>query len=133
MKTLRLVAPEPTEAELQAALMRRLTARGWLAVRINSGAFKTAHGHFFRSYIIAGMPTLGKTGKGGLGASAGFPDVLALKGDPTTGEIIARLFELKKRSEKCSEAQERFADFAQARGVGVEVVAGLCDLEKLTL
>lgn len=47
-------ALEPTEAKLQAALLERLHARGFIAVRVNSGAFRTTHGHFFRAYIVTG-------------------------------------------------------------------------------
>jgi hypothetical protein len=126
--------PEPSEAELQSALLRRLTLNGWLAVRINSGAHMTKHGHFFRAYLIHGMPQPTKNGRGAFGSSAGFPDVIALKGDPTRPEImIVRLFELKRAGGKLSDAQKQFREFARTRGVEVEIVEGLADLERLRL
>lgn len=133
MKTLKLTgAPEVPEHAIQTALIRCLMSRGWLAVRINSGCHKTASGAFFRSYIIAGMPSEGKTARGGLGASSGFPDVLALKGD-RRGGIRARLFEVKTQGGKPSPSQERFFDFAEARGVPVEIIEGMEALEGLEL
>jgi hypothetical protein len=139
MKTLRLTgAPDVPEREVQAALIRCLCARGWLVVRINSGCHKTATGAFFRSYLVAGMPSDGKTARGGLGASSGFADVLALKGDTrsepgTGGNVRARLFEVKAKGGKPSESQKRFFDFAQARGVPVEIIEGMEALETLDL
>ncbi len=121
MKTLRLSMPEPTESELQGALIRRLVRSGWLVVRVNSGAFKTEKGAFFRAYIVAG-----------LNVSSGFPDVLAVRAD-VFGNVCARLFEVKRRGGKRSEAQTRFADYALASGVRVEVVEGLDGLERLSI
>jgi len=121
MKTLRLSMPEPTESEIQGALIRRLVRAGWLVVRVNSGAFKTEKGAFFRAYIVAG-----------LNASSGFPDVLAVRAD-VFGNVCARLFEVKRRGGKRSEAQTRFADYALASGVRVEVVEGLDGLERLSI
>ncbi len=128
MKTLRLKVPEPSESEIQGALIRRLVRAGWLVVRVNSGAFKTEKGAFFRAYIVAG-----------LNASSGFPDVLAIRatqgeasGD-VFGNVCARLFEVKRRGGKRSEAQTRFADYALASGVRVEVVEGIDGLERLSI
>lgn len=122
IQTLRLTsAPEPSESEIQTALIRRLVRAGFVAVRVNSGAFKTANGAFFRAYTVAG-----------LNASSGFPDVLALRAD-NHGNICARLFEVKRRGGKRSEAQTRFADYALSSGVRVEVVEGLAALERLAL
>lgn len=124
MKALRLTgAPEPSESEIQTALIRRLLCAGWLVVRVNSGAFKTANGTFFRAYTVAG-----------LNASSGFPDVLALRSSGADGErAVVRLFEVKRRGGKRSEAQTRFADYALASGVRVEVVEGFAALERLAL
>lgn len=134
MKTLRLTgAPDVPEREIQAALIRCLCARGWLVVRINSGCHKTANGAFFRSYLVAGMPSAGKTAAGGLGASSGFPDVLALKGDGRSGIVRARLFEVKAKGGKPSDSQKRFFDFAETRGVAVEIIEGFESLETLDL
>lgn len=94
---------------------------GWLVVRVNSGAFKTANGAFFRAYTVAG-----------LNASSGFPDVLAIRADGF-GHVAARLFEVKKRGGKRSEAQTHFADYALSSGVRVEVVEGFGALERLDL
>lgn len=122
MKTLKLTAmPDASEKEIQNALISRLRARGWLVVRINSGAIKTAKG-FYRAYTVAGMA------RGG----AGFPDVLALKGDGRGG-IVARLFEVKARGNTVSDSQKRFAAFAGGCGVCVEVVTGWAGLETLEL
>jgi hypothetical protein len=115
MRTLKLQAPEPTEAAIQAALMRRLVAAGWLVVRINGSGFKDSRGQFVRSYFIAG-----------LNAASGFPDLLALRGDE------ARLFEVKRRGGELSSAQERFRDFAARRGIVVEVVEGQAGLEAVS-
>ncbi len=120
MKTLKLTAPEPTESDLQAALMRRLCMAGWVCVRVNGSGFKDHRGQFVRSYHVAG-----------LNASGGFPDVLALRGDGRGG-IEARLFELKRRGGRCSPAQERFHQFARSRGVHVGIVEGESDLEEVT-
>ena len=120
MKTLKLAAPEPTEGDLQAVLMRRLQRAGWLVVRVNGSGFRDGRGQFVRSYTVAG-----------LNASSGFPDVLALRSD-RCGGIEARLFEVKRRGGQCSEAQERFHVFAAARGVDVEIVEGEAALEEVT-
>jgi hypothetical protein len=114
-------APEPTEGEIQAALIRRLVRAGWLVVRVNSGAFKTSGGQWFRAYTVAG-----------LNASSGFPDVLAIRAD-VFGNVAARLFEVKRRGCKRSDAQTRFAAYALASGVRVELVEGLAGLERLSI
>ena len=115
-------ALEPTEAKLQAALLERLHARGFVAVRVNSGAFRTERGDFFRAYFVTGAPD----------KSAGFPDVLAMRARPgCTPEL--RLFEVKRRGGKRTPEQKRFAAFALARGIGVEVVTGAAGLEALEL
>ena len=122
-KVLKLTAaPEPTEAELQSALLLRLHRRGWVAVRVNSGARKTTNGGFFRAYIVTGAPD----------ASAGFPDVLAMRTRPGCAPEL-RLFEVKRRGGKRSDAQERFAAFALARGITVEVVARAAGLDALEI
>jgi len=123
-RPLKLKPPEPTEAEIQAALIRGLQVRGWLVVRVNGGGFKTATGGFFRAYIVAGF-----CDANGRPACSGFPDVLALKIAPDGSGIVARLFEVKKRGGARSAAQERFAEFAEARGVRVEVVQGWAAME----
>ena len=113
-------ALEPSEAKLQASLLKRLHARGWLAMRVNSGAFKTENGDFFRAYLITGAPD----------ESAGFPDVLAMRA--RRGDAIElRLFEVKRRGARRTPEQRRFADFAAARGIAVEVVRGVAGLEAL--
>lgn len=68
MTTIRFSMPEPSEGETQAALIRRLQGRGYLVVRVHSGAFQNQSGTFFRAYTVAE-----------LGVSSGFPDVLALR------------------------------------------------------
>jgi Holliday junction resolvase len=113
---------EPREAKLQAALLKRLHARGWLAMRVNSGAFKTERGDFFRAYLVTGAPD----------ESAGFPDVLAMRGRRGCS-IELRLFEVKRRGAKRTPEQRRFADFALSRGISVEVVRGAAGLESLEL
>ena len=115
-------APEPTESELQSALLSRLYARGWVAVRVNSGAFRTARGAFFRSYLVTGAPD----------QSAGFADIMAMRARPGCAPEL-RLFEVKRHGGKRTNAQERFADFAAARGIAVEVVEGAAGLNALTL
>lgn len=120
MKTLKLTAPEPTEAAIQSTLMRRLQHAGWLVVRVNGSGFKDGRGQFVRSYIVAG-----------LNASAGFPDLIALRGDGRGG-IEARLYECKKAGGQLSEAQARFHDFAARHGVLVEVIEGWDEMEEAT-
>ena len=122
MKTLKLTAmPEPTESELQATLLERLHRRGWIAMRVNSGAAKI-EGGFFRAYTITGASD----------KSAGFPDVQAMRHRP--GHALEfRLFEMKKRGGKQTPEQKRFAEFAAARGITVEIVEGLAGLDALTL
>ena len=121
VQTLKLTAtPEPTEAKIQATLLKRLHACGWLAMRVNSGSFKTERGHFFRAYIITGAPD----------ESAGFPDVLAMRARRGCAPEL-RLFECKAKGKKRTPAQRRFSDFAEARGLCVEVVEGIEGLEAL--
>ncbi len=123
IQTLKLTAtPEPTEAKLQASLLKRLHARGWVAMRVNSGAFRTDRGHFFRAYIITGAPD----------ESAGFPDVLAMRARRGCAPEL-RLFECKAKGKKQTPEQRRFADFAAVRGIAVEVVNGAAGLEALKL
>lgn len=98
------------------------SARGWLAMRVNSGAFRTENGDFFRAYLIAGAPD----------ESAGFPDVLAMRARPGCA-VELRLFEVKRRGGKRTPEQRRFAAFALARGVAVEVVSVAAGLEALEL
>lgn len=112
-RPLKLTPPEPSEAALQAALMRRLRLRGWLCVRVNGGGFKTPRG-FFWAYIIQG-----------LNASKGFPDVLALKGSRF------RLIEVKCAGGKLRPEQIAFRDFARRHCVEVEIVEGLAGLNAL--
>lgn len=120
MRILKLsAAPEAKEAEIQTALIRRLQARGWLVVRINSGAIKTAKG-FYRAYTVAGMKNGG----------CGFSDVLALRSDGNGG-ILARLFEVKARKGVISDSQKAFATFAGAFQIEVEVVIGESGLDAL--
>ena len=125
---------EPTEAKLQAALLKRLHARGWIAVRVNSGARKTEGGGFFRAYFIEGAPD----------KSAGFPDVMAMRAAPgvtapgaasgaNAGRVELRLFEVKRRGAKQTPPQKRFAAFALSRGLCVEVVEGVEGLDALDL
>ena len=122
-KTLKLsAAPEPSEAKLQAALLARLHARGYLAVRVNSGAFKTQHGNWFRAYIVQGAPD----------QSAGFPDVMGMRARDD-GAMQLRLFEVKRKNGKRTPEQIRFADFAAARGILVEIVSGEAGLNALEL
>jgi hypothetical protein len=120
MKTLVLRAPEASEAEIQAALMRGLQRAGWLVMRVNSGVHKTARGGFFRAYFVAGLAD-----KNGRPACSGFPDVLALR------DGVALLLEVKKRGGKASAAQERFRRFAALHGVAVETVEGWAGMEKI--
>lgn len=113
-----------TEAQIQAALMNRLRANGWLVVRVNSFAAMVGR-RFVRAYLVQGM---------GTHCAAGFPDVLALRGtrDSETGKIVtdARLFEVKKddgngcHAAKTSPSQKRFHEFAARSHVYVEVVTG---------
>jgi hypothetical protein len=119
MKTLVLRAPEPTEAEIQAALIRGLQRGGWLVVRVNSGIHKTARGGFFRAYIVAGLAD-----ENGRPACSGFPDVLAMR------DGVALLLEVKRAAGKSSAAQERFRRFAALHGVRVEVVEGWAEMEE---
>lgn len=120
----KLQSLEPSEAQVQDALIQGLQRRGWLVVRVNSGAFKMPHGGFFRAYLVAGL-----CDAKGRPACSGFPDVLALRAAPDGSGIVARLFELKAKGGELGEAQERFRDFALARGVVVEVVEGWPEME----
>ncbi len=124
MRTLKLDA-EPSEADVQRLLIKRLSAAGWLVVRVNGGGFKTPNG-FFRSYLIPDLRD-----DRGRAACSGFPDLLCLRAAPDGG-IEARLFELKKKGEKPSPSQARFHDFAARHGIEVEIVEGLAGLEKAT-
>lgn len=122
MKTLKLTgAAVAREADVQAALIARLQVAGWLVVRVNGGAMKTRTG-FYRAYTVAGMAH----------GSSGFPDVLALKGDDA-GVMRARLFEVKARDGALSDSQRRFATFAGAFNVEVEIVQDMSGLDALTL
>lgn len=113
-------APEPDEAAVQAALMRNLCAAGWLVVRINGSSFKDSRGQLVRSYIIQRLKV-----------SSGFPDVLALRGNPR-GYIEAHLFEIKKLGGTLSDSQKRFINFAARYGVGVIIVEGWASMERVS-
>jgi hypothetical protein len=115
MKNLKLTAPEPTEAEVQRLLIKRLVAAGWLVVRVNGAGFRDSRGQFVRSYVVAG-----------LNASSGFPDVLAMR------DGTVKLFEVKRGGGILSDAQARFHDFAARHGIDVEVVEGLAGLQEAT-
>jgi Holliday junction resolvase len=91
------------EADLQRQIMAYLAACGWLAIRFNSAAVKT-EGRFFRAYwyMMDGQQT-----------GAGFPDVLALRGNR------AVLIEVKKKGERLRESQRKFHIHAERFGIEV--------------
>ena len=101
------------ETELIGAVVELLEFYGFLAVRVNSGAMKTAAGTFFRAYIIPGLTDA----NGRKGSSSGFPDVLGLRGKGDRIEAI--LIETKSRTGAKEESQKRFAAYARRRGVPV--------------
>lgn len=120
-KPLKLKAQHASEAQIQTALMNRLHAAGWLTLRVNSFAAQVGR-RFVRAYLVHRMPS--RTGRV---VSAGFPDVLALRGalDSGTGYCIdARLFEVKTETGKTSAAQDDFRVWAERHGVQIEVVQG---------
>lgn len=117
VKTLKLTSPEPHERDVQKIIVRRLCAANWLVLKINGSGFTDSRGQFVRSYFVYV-----------LGAAAGFPDLLALKG--TSHGIMARLIEIKAADGQLSESQERFIAFAARFGIAVEVVEGVHGLEQ---
>ncbi len=117
-KTLKLRAPNPSEAEVQRAVIRRLVAGGWLTVRINGGGGWDKAGNLIRTYIIAT-----------LNAISGFPDVLALKGDVRGGRFL--LIEVKTAKGTLTDSQKRFALFAKKFGITVHVVRSPDELDAI--
>lgn len=131
MKNLKLTAcPIATEAEVQRALISRLRARGWLIVRVNSGAFTDERGRCVPFYRVIGATD----------ENAGFPDVLAMRGSRPSrgdgiqrGQPLVRLFECKRHGAKLRAEQKRFGEYADLHGVEVEVVDSFEALDRLQL
>lgn len=97
------------EAAVMRAVEQALTLRGWLVVRMNSSQMPVGESRWLRAYHIIGF------------GSAGFPDLLALKGNQ------ALLIEVKPPHGRINENQERFSRFAAAHGVIVHVCRSAAD------
>ncbi len=121
-KTMKLAPPpEPTEAEIQKVLIKRLFMNNWLTVRINGTGMKDSKGQYVMGYIIAG-----------LAKSIGFPDVVAFRGHDS-GRIEALLIEVKRKGGKLSDGQKRFHEFAKDRfNIDVLVIEGWDEMEEFT-
>lgn len=115
-KTLKLKSPEPSEADIQKAIMRVLSQKGWLTVRFNSGGFSNGKGRFYSFYRIIGLKN-----KNNQDANSGLPDVLAFRGtdDSITNENI--MVEVKDKNGKLRPSQHEFIRFAARFGVVVHV------------
>ena len=104
-----------SESEVQSQVLSYLVNCGFLAVRINSGAFMQQGKRFFRSYWIKNN-----------GKSKGFPDVLALKNNNFF------LFEIKAgKGGVISKAQKEFAALASRFNVSVHFISDLDQVIKI--
>ena len=104
-----------TESEVQRQVLSYLANAGFLAVRINSGAFMQQGKRFFRSYWIKNN-----------GKSKGFPDVLALRNNKFL------LFEVKAgNGGHISEAQKDFSKLAKRYFIEVHFVSDLDQVIKI--
>lgn len=106
---------KPTEAAIQDSIMKYLHLQGWVVVRINSSALPNEKtGAPMRSYYIYGP-----------GMSAGFPDLLALKG----GQYL--LFEVKTESGVISFTQQKISAYFEGRQVPIHYVASIDDVQRV--
>jgi hypothetical protein len=117
---MKLCRPEPAERAIQNAIAATLRYHGWMVVRFNGGGFTDARGKYVKNYIVYGM-----------NAACGFPDLAAFKGDPATGEARVLLIEVKTRTGKLSDKQERFHRFAALFGVRVHVLRDADGVEEI--
>lgn len=113
--TKRPAAKPPPEKLVQARLIQRLKAEGYLVIRQNSGAHRGTAGNYFRAYIIENFPPKQQ--------SSGLPDLAAIK----AGRIY--FFEVKTETGKLSEPQKYFHAFAESKGVPVWTVYGMADID----
>jgi Holliday junction resolvase len=109
---MKLCRPEPAERAIQNAIAATLRYHGWMVVRFNGGGFTDARGKYVKNYIIYGM-----------NAACGFPDLAAFKDDRFL------LIEVKTRTGKLSDQQERFHRFAALLGVRVHVLRNASEVE----
>lgn len=125
-KALEVITDVPTENQIKNAIIQFLTIKGYLVLRVNSGAaageYEDKQGHTrkrfmrFVQYFAAGL-----TFKEG---QAGVSDILAFKEGQTPLAI-----ETKVPGKKATEAQERFmAEWVRAGGVAI-VATGIQDIE----
>ena len=112
--------PKQKESDIQKAVMEHLSAAGWVVIRINGGSFKDKSGNYIRNYIVQGLKD-----RSGNHASAGFPDVLALKGRHFL------LLECKTEKGEASPAQMKFGKFAHQRDVAIYVVRSVKDVDPI--
>jgi len=106
-----LLPIKQTEGEIQAQVIQYLLDNQWLTVRINSMAAKIK-GRFLRSYYVYG-----------LGASKGFPDVLAVK------QNHCILLEIKTVKGEKSPEQVEFAEYSEKCGATVLTIRNINDLQ----
>jgi len=100
--------PKVKESTIQAAVIARLTLRGWAVVRMNSSTLALNYKgktRYLNAYTII------DTGK-----SAGFPDLLAMK----DGKFIT--VETKTENGELSESQIEFEQYAKRKGIPFFVV-----------
>lgn len=98
---------EASESEIQTQIANRLTAEGWMVIRINSGAAKSQSGSYLRAYRIWGLPKEFE--------ASGAPDIWALRGSRCL------LIEVKDRKGYLRDSQCRFIEHAQRFRVRVHV------------
>lgn len=97
------------EGALQKRILRLLSLYGWIGIRVNSGMFKTAAGHWVRCYNIEGL------------GSKGHPDVVAHR--EHDGIVNQSLFiEVKGPDGELEPSQKAFIALAEAMGVKVHVM-----------
>ncbi len=112
------------EKEIQDSILDYLVAMGFVAIRINSGAFSKDNSRYIRSYIIHNF--LAKFTKLKRKSSSGFPDVLALRANKFL------LFEVKAgKGGRLSESQIDFIELADIKRTTVHVVNSLDQVIKI--
>ncbi len=102
------------EALLQDAIMKYLKSNNWQVIRINSSVMISDKGYPIRSYLIYG-----------LGMSAGFSDLIALKKDRFL------LLEVKTKTGRLTQTQKKVKANFELQGINYHVVRNVSEVQDI--
>jgi hypothetical protein len=114
------ITPEPkkrkrndTEAQLQDSIAKELNARGFMVMRLNSGAMQGNQGQYFRAYFIYGLKK-----------SSGASDLIVFR------DGKAWFIEVKTATGRQSESQKAFQEYAESKKMSYFLIKNLEDIQK---